>query len=120
MSPWGAAGRPHGPPSPGTEGPLPCAVVKEIQERKEFLAAMEALGQGKQYRAIILTEISQVGGSIGGPRGRAQPKCGARDVRTGGPAAAAALGATLWLPELQPRHQLSLLPFAETAGDGRH
>lgn len=36
-----------------------CAVVKEIQDRKEFLAAMEALGQGKQYRGIILAEISQ-------------------------------------------------------------
>lgn len=59
MSPWGAAGPPHRPPSPGTEGPPPCAVVKEIQERREFLAAMEALGQGKQYRAIILAEISQ-------------------------------------------------------------
>uniref|UniRef100_G1SX65 Chromosome 22 open reading frame 23 n=1 Tax=Oryctolagus cuniculus TaxID=9986 RepID=G1SX65_RABIT len=34
-------------------------LVKEIQERREFLAAMEALGQGKQYRAIILAEISQ-------------------------------------------------------------
>ncbi|XP_007939847.1 UPF0193 protein EVG1 [Orycteropus afer afer] len=34
-------------------------LVKEIQERKEFLAAMEALGQGRQYRGIILTEISQ-------------------------------------------------------------
>ncbi|XP_020029131.1 UPF0193 protein EVG1 isoform X2 [Castor canadensis] len=34
-------------------------LVKEIQERKEFLAAMEALGQGKQYQGIILTEISQ-------------------------------------------------------------
>ncbi|XP_028726958.1 UPF0193 protein EVG1 isoform X2 [Peromyscus leucopus] len=36
-----------------------CAVVKEIQDRKEFLAAMEALGQGKQYRGIIMAEISQ-------------------------------------------------------------
>lgn len=36
-------------------------LVKEIQDRKEFLAAMEALGQGKQYRGIILAEISQVG-----------------------------------------------------------
>ncbi|EGV94331.1 UPF0193 protein EVG1-like [Cricetulus griseus] len=36
-----------------------CAVVKEIQDRKEFLAAMEALGQGKQYRGMILAEISQ-------------------------------------------------------------
>uniref|UniRef100_A0A8C6R4X4 RIKEN cDNA 1700088E04 gene n=1 Tax=Nannospalax galili TaxID=1026970 RepID=A0A8C6R4X4_NANGA len=34
-------------------------LVKEIQERKEFLSAMEALGQGKQYRGIILAEISQ-------------------------------------------------------------
>lgn len=36
-------------------------LVKEIQDRKEFLAAMEALGQGRQYRSIILAEISQVG-----------------------------------------------------------
>ncbi|KAL1767367.1 hypothetical protein HispidOSU_014692 [Sigmodon hispidus] len=34
-------------------------LVKEIQDRKEFLAAMEALGQGKKYRGIILAEISQ-------------------------------------------------------------
>uniref|UniRef100_G7PFE4 Chromosome 22 open reading frame 23 n=5 Tax=Macaca TaxID=9539 RepID=G7PFE4_MACFA len=34
-------------------------LVKEIQERKEFLTDMEALGQGKQYRGIILAEISQ-------------------------------------------------------------
>ncbi|KAM5334714.1 UPF0193 protein EVG1 isoform 8-T8 [Glossophaga mutica] len=34
-------------------------LVKEIQERKEFLADMEALGQGRQYRGIILAEISQ-------------------------------------------------------------
>lgn len=34
-------------------------LVKEIQDRKEFLAAMETLGQGKQYRGIILAEISQ-------------------------------------------------------------
>lgn len=44
-----------------TDGPPLCAVVKEVQDRKEFLAAMEALGQGKQYRGIILAEISQVG-----------------------------------------------------------
>lgn len=36
-------------------------LVKEIQDRKEFLDAMEAMGQGKQYRGIILAEISQVG-----------------------------------------------------------
>ncbi|KAK4831574.1 hypothetical protein QYF61_018334 [Mycteria americana] len=34
-------------------------LVNEVQERKEFLAEMEALGQGKNYRRIILTEISQ-------------------------------------------------------------
>ncbi|XP_040844084.1 UPF0193 protein EVG1 [Ochotona curzoniae] len=34
-------------------------LVREIQDRKEFLAAMEALGQGRQYRALILAEISQ-------------------------------------------------------------
>ncbi|XP_008933444.1 PREDICTED: UPF0193 protein EVG1 [Merops nubicus] len=34
-------------------------LVNEIQERREFLAEMEALGQGKRYRSIILTEISQ-------------------------------------------------------------
>nr|KAF6451829.1 hypothetical protein HJG59_001830 [Molossus molossus] len=34
-------------------------LVREIQERKEFLADMEALGQGRQYRGIILAEISQ-------------------------------------------------------------
>ncbi|NXJ88086.1 EVG1 protein, partial [Corythaixoides concolor] len=34
-------------------------LVNEVQERREFLAEMEALGQGKKYRSIILTEISQ-------------------------------------------------------------
>ncbi|KFU83583.1 UPF0193 protein EVG1, partial [Chaetura pelagica] len=34
-------------------------LVNEIQERREFLAEMEALGQGKKYRSIILNEISQ-------------------------------------------------------------
>nr|XP_024643324.1 UPF0193 protein EVG1 isoform X3 [Macaca nemestrina]XP_024643325.1 UPF0193 protein EVG1 isoform X3 [Macaca nemestrina]XP_024643326.1 UPF0193 protein EVG1 isoform X3 [Macaca nemestrina]XP_024643327.1 UPF0193 protein EVG1 isoform X3 [Macaca nemestrina] len=51
-------------------------LVKEIQERKEFLTDMEALGQGKQYRGIILAEISQVGETTGeAGRGRAQSKC---------------------------------------------
>lgn len=35
-------------------------MLNEVQERKEFLAEMEALGQGKKYRSMILTEISQV------------------------------------------------------------
>ncbi|NWV36717.1 EVG1 protein, partial [Grantiella picta] len=34
-------------------------LMNEIQERREFLAEMEALGCGKQYQGIILTEISQ-------------------------------------------------------------
>lgn len=35
-------------------------MVNEVQERREFLAEMEALGQGKKYQRIISTEISQV------------------------------------------------------------
>ncbi|KFP76168.1 UPF0193 protein EVG1, partial [Acanthisitta chloris] len=34
-------------------------LVSEVQERREFLAEMEALGQDKKYRAIVLAEISQ-------------------------------------------------------------
>ncbi|NXN36830.1 EVG1 protein, partial [Rhinoptilus africanus] len=34
-------------------------LVNEVQERKDFLAEMEALGQGKKYQSIVLTEISQ-------------------------------------------------------------
>ncbi|NXE93861.1 EVG1 protein, partial [Menura novaehollandiae] len=34
-------------------------LMNEIQERREFLAEMEALGQGKNYQGIVLTEISQ-------------------------------------------------------------
>ena len=35
-------------------------VMKEIEERKEFLEEMEALGQGQKYRTKLMTEISQV------------------------------------------------------------
>ena len=35
-------------------------VMKEIEERKEFLEEMEALGQGQKYRSELMTEISQV------------------------------------------------------------
>ena len=35
-------------------------VLKEIEERKEFLSEMEALGKGNEYRNVIQTEISQV------------------------------------------------------------
>ncbi|OXB77512.1 UNVERIFIED_CONTAM: hypothetical protein H355_015804 [Colinus virginianus] len=34
-------------------------LLKEVQERREFLAEMEALGQGKKYQRIIFSEISQ-------------------------------------------------------------
>ncbi|KFO87500.1 UPF0193 protein EVG1, partial [Buceros rhinoceros silvestris] len=34
-------------------------LVNEVQERRDFLAEMEALGQGKKYRSVVLTEISQ-------------------------------------------------------------
>ncbi|XP_030064041.1 UPF0193 protein EVG1 isoform X2 [Microcaecilia unicolor] len=34
-------------------------LVNEIREREKFLADMEALGQGKNYRIIIQTQISQ-------------------------------------------------------------
>ncbi|KAM6301674.1 LOW QUALITY PROTEIN: UPF0193 protein EVG1 [Podargus strigoides] len=34
-------------------------LVNEVQERREFLVEMEALGQGKKYPSIIFTEISQ-------------------------------------------------------------
>ncbi|NWW24736.1 EVG1 protein, partial [Falcunculus frontatus] len=34
-------------------------LINEIQERREFLTEMEALGQGRKYQGIVLTEISQ-------------------------------------------------------------
>ncbi|XP_015261477.1 PREDICTED: UPF0193 protein EVG1 [Gekko japonicus] len=34
-------------------------LVKEVEDRKQFLEEMEALGQGKLYQGIILTELSQ-------------------------------------------------------------
>jgi len=36
------------------------SVLQEIEERRQFLAEMEALGQGKKYNTQIMTEISQV------------------------------------------------------------
>ncbi len=35
-------------------------VVGEIEERRQFLAEMEGLGRGKEFRSKITTEISQV------------------------------------------------------------
>ena len=36
------------------------SVLQEIEERRQFLVEMEALGQGKKYSTQIMTEISQV------------------------------------------------------------
>ena len=35
-------------------------VMREIEERKEFLEEMEVLGEGQKYRTKLMTEISQV------------------------------------------------------------
>lgn len=37
-----------------------CTVLDEIEERRQFLEEMNALGKGSQYHHIINTEISQV------------------------------------------------------------
>ena len=50
--------RPH--PLPETEVDRFEEVLKEIEERKEFLEEMETLGQGEKYRSKLMTEISQV------------------------------------------------------------
>ncbi|XP_060245049.1 UPF0193 protein EVG1 isoform X1 [Meriones unguiculatus] len=47
------------PEAPASEMDRFEELVKEIQDRKEFLTAMESLGRGKQYRGIVLAEISQ-------------------------------------------------------------
>ncbi|XP_057412373.1 UPF0193 protein EVG1 isoform X5 [Balaenoptera acutorostrata] len=77
-------------------------LVKEIQERKEFLADMEALGQGRQYRGIILTEISQVGEAtgkwskgLGGEEAMHPCECGGRDVSRNKGSAVAVSGVRL-------------------------
>lgn len=61
LFPREASHGPSGAPTAPHRQPSPRPVVKEIQERKAFLADMEALGQGRRYRGVILTEISQVG-----------------------------------------------------------
>lgn len=62
----------HGDPAPELDRFE--ELVREIQERREFLDDMEALGQGRQYRGLILAEISQVGGATGKWEGP-QPPC---------------------------------------------
>ena len=52
--------RPQAVPEEETEVDRFEEVLKEIEERREFLEEMEALGQGKNYRAKVMTEISQV------------------------------------------------------------
>ena len=40
--------------------PLLLLVLEEIEERRQFLSDMEALGKGKEHHNKITTEISQV------------------------------------------------------------
>ncbi|XP_011385948.1 UPF0193 protein EVG1 isoform X3 [Pteropus vampyrus] len=95
-------------------------LVKEIQERKEFLADMEALGQGRQYRGIILAEISQVEAT--GKR----DECGVRDVsRNKGSAVAEASRSSPPLTSVWALRVPSLIPafpdaLAESTGNGSH
>ncbi|XP_071960295.1 UPF0193 protein EVG1 homolog [Antedon mediterranea] len=47
------------PPEPQPEADRFDELQEEIYERQSFLKEMEGLGQGKQYKSIIATEISQ-------------------------------------------------------------
>uniref|UniRef100_A0A384D9S7 Uncharacterized protein n=1 Tax=Ursus maritimus TaxID=29073 RepID=A0A384D9S7_URSMA len=79
-------------------------LVKEIQERKEFLAGMEALGQGRQYQGLILAEISQVGEATGrGGGGSAMSVQGDTCVDT-------AAAAQVWESSLASHQQRLLKP----------
>ena len=60
VAPKSSLARPQPEPEDGTELDRFDEVLKEIDERKEFLEEMEALGQGKNYRTKLMTEISQV------------------------------------------------------------
>ena len=63
---FGSDLEPSAPPRPKQEAEEDCdidrfeEVVKEIEERRQFLDEMEALGQGNAHRNRIMTEISQV------------------------------------------------------------
>ncbi|XP_027450708.1 UPF0193 protein EVG1 isoform X1 [Zalophus californianus] len=83
-------------------------LVKEIQERKEFLAGMEALGQGRQYRGIILAEISQVGEATGKGCGRVHHECAAGDVSG---QSSCCLGLAQVWESILASHQQRLLKF---------
>lgn len=55
--------RKNQPPVEYVEEPLPDRfdeIQDEIEERRNFLKEMEALGQGGKYRSIIETEVSQL------------------------------------------------------------
>lgn len=89
-------------------------MVKEIQERKEFLAGMEALGQGRQYRGIILTEISQVGEATGrgegGPARSGQQETGVDEAAGAGTQVGPGLGVFSSLPSAAAPQVPSLIP----------
>lgn len=60
VAPESSLARPRPEPKYETELDRFDEILKEIEERKEFLEEMEALGQGKNYRTKLMTEISQV------------------------------------------------------------
>ena len=60
VAPTSSLARAQPEPEDGTELDRFDEILKEIEERKEFLEEMEALGQGKNYRTKLMTEISQV------------------------------------------------------------
>lgn len=60
VAPKSSVARPQPEPEDDIELDRFDEILKEIEERKEFLEEMEALGQGKNYRTKLMTEISQV------------------------------------------------------------
>ena len=60
VAPKSSVAKPLPEPEEQTEVDRFEEILKEIEERKEFLDEMEALGQGNNYRAKLTTEISQV------------------------------------------------------------
>ena len=60
IEPTPLVARSHPLPEEETEMDRFDEVLKEIEERKEFLEEMETLGQGQKYRTKLMTEISQV------------------------------------------------------------
>ncbi|KAL5018179.1 hypothetical protein ScPMuIL_003901 [Solemya velum] len=52
--------KPVTPPPPPPKVDRFDELQKEVDDRKQFLEDMEALGQGKKFRTVIATEISQL------------------------------------------------------------